>query len=175
MPRINIAHKKQTKLNDCWYACIQMIKTHKANGIKCKPIGTGVTAHREAGAARGGFWGHALGKSDTEFNKIMSDNNIRVLGFADMTSLNTIQQCIDIYGPLIVGGDFGKIARIRGTNKWLMTGFGHYIVLAGTEATNNILYIHDPWRSHGTEMPFATFDQQVWKGNDQTVIANKLG
>lgn len=169
MPYLNLTHKTQTKLNDCWYACIQMLKTYQA-GQKTKPTGAAVNAHRKAGALNGGFWGHALGANDPQFVGILQQNGLQdVSDDVGTNSVEAIQLYIDRYGPLIIGGDFGQVARIRGTNTWLLKGMGHYIVLIGTDP--GVVHIHDPWHTHRTQMPFATFRAQVWKATARTIVA----
>lgn len=174
MPQFNIVHKHQTKLNDCWYACMQMLRTHRANGTKVKPMGSGVNNHRKAGFANGGFWGQTLGQDDTEFDTILQQNKLKLLNNANLTSTAAIQATLDLHGPIMVGGDFGKIGRIRGTHKWMLEGLGHFVVVAGVNQQSGKVQIHDPWHTRGTEMSFTDFNAQVWKDGITTVIANNL-
>lgn len=169
MPYINLTHKQQTRLNDCWYACIQMLKTWRA-GAKTKPTGNAVNAHRNAGAFGGGFWGHTLGGADPQYQAILTENALREVSDSVYTNTATdLQTAIDNFGPLIIGGDFGQVARIRGTNNWILKGMGHYIVAVGTDPGQ--VHVHDPWRSHRTILPWADFRAQVWKATAKTIVA----
>lgn len=170
LPFINLTHKKQTRLNDCWYACMQMLKTWQAGDVKTKAIGPAVNAHRNAGAFGGGFWGHTFGQGDAQYQSILNENGLRDVGHLAYTNTATdLQTAIDNLGPLIIGGDFGQVARIRGTNTWILKGMGHYILAVGTDPGQ--VHIHDPWHSHRTIMPWATFRAQVWKATAKTIVA----
>lgn len=173
MPRIQLTHKHQTRLNDCWYACIQMIRTWK-EGVKTKASGAGVTAHRNRGPLGGGFWGFTLGAGDAEWNNILQQNQL--LDVSDSVATNTahsIQAAVDLHGPLIFGGDFGKVGRVPGTRRHLMTGMGHYIVVVGTSGASDMVHIHDPWHTQGGDMSFQEFRQLVWKADGRTIVANQ--
>ena len=81
MPRLEIVHKHQTRLNDCWYACIQMIRTWKHDGAKTKAVGAGVRAHRGRGLFGGGFWGWTLGKHSPQWQAILDENELIYVGW----------------------------------------------------------------------------------------------
>jgi len=172
MPRLQIVHKHQTRLNDCWYACIQMLRTWK-NGAKTKASGAGVSAHRNQGLLSGGFWGWTLGSEDAEWNNILTQNElVDVSTLVGSNSPASIQLAVDQHGPLLFGGNFGKVGRIPGTRRHILTGQGHYIVVAGTSGASNIVHVNDPWHTKATDMDFGDFRTEVWKGDMRTVVAN---
>jgi hypothetical protein len=169
-----LTHKKQTKLNDCWYACIQMIKSHRF-GAKVKPMGSGVRNHRTGTLLGRSIWGHALGGDDTEFDNILTQNNLKEIKGGGYSSILTVKNSLQLNGPLIFGGEFGTLGKNIFTGNALIRA-GHYIVVVGVDEARQILVIHDPDKADGpTEMPFAEFDRYVWKKNQQTVIANDGG
>ena len=131
-----IQHKTQTRANDCWYACIQMLRSHRLS-TKTKPKGPGVRIHRNANT--GIVWGKKLGGSDPQFQNILKSNNLITVP-ALLSDAKYIRNALDEYGPLMVLGDFFSICRID---------FGHWIVITGTDAGEKI-HIHDPaWISFG--------------------------
>ena len=127
---IQIQHKTQTRANDCWYACIQMLRTHRAHQ-KSKPQGAGVRIHRNANT--GIVWGQKLGASDPQFQNILKSNNLIIVP-ALLSDAGYIQGALDEHGPLMVLGDFFSIGPKQ---------FGHWIVITGT-APNEKVHIHDP-------------------------------
>lgn len=173
MPFINITHKKQTRANDCWYACIQMLKTWRAGGVKTKPTGAGVRHHRNLGPFSK-VWGNPLGGDDADFQAILTQNGLQDLMADQMVythNLAALQDICDRFGPYIVGGEFGQALRVRGTSHWLMKRMGHYIVVVGTDQGSGNVIVHDPWRSHRTEMSVARFRRLMWRGDGRTLIA----
>lgn len=170
----HLTHKKQTKLNDCWYACIQMIKTHRF-GTKAKPIGSGVSTHRTGTLLGKSIWGNPLGGDDPEFEKILKDNNLRQLTFNAYTSMDVIEQCLNLYGPIIFGGDFGIVVKNVFTGKAAIRA-GHYIVVVGVDRSGGNVIVHDPDKKHGpTPMPIAAFQKHVWKDDVRTILVNDGG
>lgn len=170
----NLVHKNQTKLNDCWYACIQMIKSHRF-GTKAKPIGSGVTTHRTGTLLGRSIWGNPLGEDDPQFKKIMSDNNLRTLDFDAYSTIDIIESCLNLYGPVIYGGEFGIIFTNIFTGKAAYRA-GHYIVVVGVDKNTGSLWVHDPDKKRGpTSMPHAEFLQHVWKKAAKTIMVNDGG
>lgn len=172
MTRIALTHKHQTRANDCWYACIQMLRTYANDGTKTKPVGQGVTSHRNQGPFSL-IWGNPLGSDDPHYQNILTSNGlIDVSTRVGTGSRQAIQDGVTNFGPLIFGGDFGKVLRLRGTNKWLLRGMGHYIVVTGTDADANVVHINDPWHTRHGDMVWNAFYAEVWKGDGRTIIAN---
>lgn len=170
MARLPITHKNQTRLNDCWYACIQMLRTYKNNGLKTKP--QGVTLHRDK-KLFAPVWGNPLGADDPEYRNILEANDLRdVSASVGVGSLKLLQEAVDTYGPLIVGGGFGKLLRVPGTNRWLVRGLGHYVVVAGTDTVADTVLINDPDKRQEGSVPFASFKAEAWRGDQRTIIAN---
>src|SRR5688572_1476956 len=93
--------KTQTKMNDCWYACIQMMKSWKA-GAKTKPSGSNTLNHRSS------MTGQAIRFYDDVGIEVLKENKLIFLydefKFDDMT---TLYFCSQKYGPLIASGKFG--------------------------------------------------------------------
>jgi len=133
---IQIQHKTQTRANDCWYACIQMLRTYRA-GKKSKPDGAGVRAHRNEKMLFHWelVWGHKLGENDPQFKNILKSNNlIDVGGEVPFIDVGYIQDALNKHGPLMVLGDFCSIG---------VKEFGHWVVITGTLPKDK-LHIHDP-------------------------------
>ena len=173
MPRLEIVHKHQARLNDCWYACIQMIRTWKHDGAKTKAVGAGVRAHRGRGLFGGGFWGWTLGKHSPQWQAILDENELIDVGWdVGTNACASVQHYVDQYGPLIVGGDFGKVGRLPGTSKHVLTEQGHYIVVAGTSGASDIVHVNDPWHTRPTDMAFTEFRRLIWLDGIKTIVAN---
>jgi hypothetical protein len=172
----NITHKQQTKMNDCWYACIQMIRTHRANGTKTKAIGAAVHTHRAGVKLTPWIWGQPIADNHPNWSQILLDNKLKELPnqWGTQTTLKEIQDTMELHGPLIVGGSFGKVGRIFGSDMYLAKGQGHYIVVCGTDSQANVVHVDDPWAGK-ENMPLATFRQNVWSvasNYGSTIVAN---
>jgi hypothetical protein len=158
--KIQLAHKEQTKLNDCWYASIQMLKTWKNWGTKVKPSGAH-TKHLHAG-----LFGHKLnadsGKSK-HFEKVLTENNIICLPrtVLRLQEPESLLDALQTYGPIMSGGTFGKAMR------GLIKNLGHYVVLAGVDTISGYYMLHDPWEAIGPKwMKGTEFCQMAWNDNE---------
>lgn len=131
----DLRHKKQSKLNDCWYASIQMLKTQANGGVKTKTSGT------HSDYLHSGPIGHRL-NADTaskHYQHVIDENGLKCLPRAECPLYlpNKVLEVLKKYGPIMVGGTFGSVL-------WMKHRFGHYIVLAGVD-TDRLLYkINDP-------------------------------
>lgn len=166
MPNILIQHKTQTRANDCWYACIQMLRTYRA-GKKSKPEGAGVKAHRDESMPLSWelVWGHKLGENSPQFKNILRSNNlIDVGGSVLFSDARYIQDALDKHGPLMVLGDFCSIG---------VKEFGHWVVVTGTDLKNKV-HIHDPaWLIfRGGERTVAVSWLKQKRADRSPVIAN---
>ncbi len=161
---LDLHHKPQTKLNDCWYASIQMLKTYRAGGTKTKPSGTH-TMHLHKG-----LLGHRLNADSLKskhFTHVLTENKLRCLPTSelDLGRPDSVAQCLGDYGPIAIGGSFGEVGPLK--------GFGHFIVLAGVkgDAASKYYKIYDPdqkrpeWRStRGVA--------EKWWGDDESSFIN---
>ena len=175
VPVIQLTHKKQTRANDCWYACMQMLKTHRAGGVKTKVTGPAMQHHRNRGVFSG-FWGNDIGSNDGDFAGVLAQNNLRDISTdiwesGELNSINRVQNMCDRFGPVMVGGRFGQVLRVRGTSHWMIKRQGHYIVVVGANPYANTVIVHNPWRSHRTEMPIDRFARLVWQDAEVTAVA----
>jgi hypothetical protein len=143
MPVFEIAlqHKKQTKLNDCWYASTQMLKTY-AKGTKTKAAGD------HTRRLHSGLFGHTLNsdmKKSKHFEYVLAENDLVPVPRSEMRLYNlaSVRTALEKYGPIIIGGEFYKV---------LFKKFGHYIVLAGVDTDKRTYKIYDPaWGKNGPE------------------------
>lgn len=167
MPNIKIQHKTQTRANDCWYACIQMLRTHREY-FKTKPEGEGVSIHRNAKANAIGWelvWGNPLGSDDAQWRNILTSNRLIEVSvlFSDTT---WIQDALNTHGPLMVIGDFVKIGPVS-------TTFGHWVVITGTNISKDTIHINDPaWGILGggeREVKVGWFKNKVLRGSKAVV------
>lgn len=150
--------KTQTKMMDCWYACIQMVKSARANA-KTKPTGDTTMAHRSMPVI-----GQKLSFASDEGDAIMHENDLtpieRSIKFNNIVSVyNTLQQ----YGPFIVGGKFA-----------LFNTQGHFIVISGCNTVTGKVTIYDPGWGGGRSVKSWTYiTKHVWKaiGDDDSPAA----
>jgi|SRR4051812_28594611 hypothetical protein len=162
MPNIVITHKHQTRANDCWYACVQMLRTYyfREGRHKTKPMGESVSKHRNQGAFSL-VWGNPIGRHDEQWKNILAHNSLREVPVMVTMGLEQLQNGVDAYGPLMIGGSFGLFK------------FGHYIVVTGTEPSANTVLVNDPWHKKAGSLSFESFQTNVWKGTDCTIVANE--
>lgn len=163
-----VVHKHQTKANDCWYACVQMLQTWKNASTgghgKVKPQGAH-TMHLHSG-----LLGHRLTadpQNSKHFAHVVQENSLRCLPTADVnfTNLNSVRLALQNFGPIMVGGTFGELLR------HLIKGQGHYIVVAGTDDTNNNeILVFDPWHSQSHWMAQNWVSQNAWYDDDSQIV-----
>lgn len=140
----DLVHKKQTKANDCWYACIQMLKTQKA-GTKTKTIGeAALHLHK-------GILGHRLladMQESKSFANVLKQNNLilvcQLMGFT-FNEPETVHEALKRFGPIMVGGMYGRLFGKK---------MGHFIVLSGIDTGRQLYKVNDPdqngpeWREY---------------------------
>lgn len=150
----DLTHKHQTKANDCWYACIQMLLTQKKLGLKTKPIGATVANHRSLP-----ILGRTLVASDDNsiFKQVLKDNGLILV--AKKQAFNpryddSVLEALKKYGPIIIGGMYG---RLFGRKK-----MGHYIVLSGVDQTRNLYKINDPDMKKSEWRTFHRVSKDYW-------------
>lgn len=162
-----VVHKHQTKSNDCWYACIQMLQTWKnasTGGLgKVKPHGHH-TMHLHAG-----LLGHRLSSDfagSKHYRHILEENSLKCLGCAQVNFVNlaTLEGALRRYGPIMVGGEYGELIR------HLIKGVGHYIVVAGVDSTNNQILVFDPWHSQPHWMDQNWVADKAWFDDDSQIV-----
>ena len=160
-----LVHKKQTKANDCWYASIQMLKSHRF-GAKKKPVGPH-TKHLHKGVL-----GHRLNansKVSKHFTRVLEENNLRCLDQLQflINSPGMVRDCLMQYGPIAILGEYGQVGPIK--------GLGHFVVLAGVRedesgaVSSREFKIYDPGKSAGAWMP-AKFYIDKWGNDDESAI-----
>jgi len=165
MPVIDypIQHKKQTKLNNCWYASIQMLKTHASGGAKAKSTGT------SAEHLHGGVFGHRLHadkKNSKHFEKVLEDNGLITLPglVARMNKPDHVYKFLDEFEPIVLGGTFGEVAFLK--------GFGHFIVLAGVDTDSRTYKIYDPAKKKPQWVSIDTIANKFWDDADSAFAVN---
>ena len=142
----DFAHKKQTKANDCWYACIQMLRTWQA-GAKSKPLGKTVAEHRDVWA-----FGRTLGFGSTKGMQIQADNGLKEIGLELLTDdIDSIHNALFKYGPFIVGGSYGPC------------GAGHFVVICGVNTDTGMIYRDNPAWGYGKDWKPLSYLEKAWK------------
>lgn len=158
--------KTQTKMMDCWYACIQMLKSAMM-GAKTKPAGQTTLSHRNVK-----FIGRKLSFANGVGAQVMAENQLEdVSNKVKLDNLLTLARVLQTYGPVMVGGKFG-----------FFNTQGHFIVISGCNTDTGIVTVYDPAWGHGRETKsWAYIVRNCWKmmGDDDapaagTFIANEL-
>ncbi len=157
-----VPHKHQTKANDCWYACTQMLRSWKT-GVKTKAAGAH-TAHLHAGPL--GHTLHADYLNSKHLAGVLNENGLRRLTTAEinLTQHASVYKALFVNGPIIVGGTYGEILR------HLIKGMGHFVVLAGVDEANDRYWIHDPWHRRPNWMDRGHFAQLAWYDDDSQFV-----
>jgi hypothetical protein len=170
-----VPHKHQSKLNDCWYACIQMIRTTHV-GQKTKTVGA------DANYLHGGAGGHRLGPGGNHMPGIMHDNQlVDITSRIDLTSIDnggsggvSIARMLQTRGPFMLIGNFGAAINIPVIQVAVGRVFGHWIVVAGADdmgATERV-WIHDPMLWAGKWMSLQRLNALYMPGNiPNTILA----
>lgn len=151
-----VTPKHRSKMNDCWYASIQMLVSARG-GAKTKPMGADV-AYVHVGT--GGHRLNAVGKHIDEIKKANGLHDITAL--IDLSDVGGIATAPAAHGPLMVGGRFGALLNLPISQTAIGRMFGHWIVVAGSDAGTDSVWIHDPLLWVGTWMPHAKFESLSW-------------
>lgn len=173
----HLTHKQQTKANDCWYACIQMLKTWKAQGKKTKAVGT------HTSYLHGGVLGHKLrpdALGSKHFKHVLAENDMITIDNVFGISLKTMELpqgytgasalgALMKHGPIIIGGEYGQI-KVAG--QLFMDNLGHFIVLAGLDTASKKYWIYDPDKRYPSWRD-ATWIADRWWNHDEAAIVLK--
>src|SRR5262249_11999677 len=127
--------KTQTKMMDCWYACIQMIKS-AVMGAKTKPAGPHTLAHRNVKGI-----GRKLSFAGTVGVHVLNENQlVDISNKVKLDRIQTLASVLESHGPIIVGGKFG-----------FFNTQGHFIVISGCNTDNGLATVYDPGWGGGRE------------------------
>ena len=120
--------KTQTRMNDCWYACIQMLRC-TIMGEKTKPQGDKTLEHRDRKVI-----GRKLGFGTEIGEQIINENQLfDVSGLVRFSEIKDLEDVLSRFGPVIACGKFAFF------NK-----FGHCIVISGCNTDSGMVSIYDP-------------------------------
>jgi hypothetical protein len=140
--------KTQKKMFDCWYACIQMLRSAVA-GAKTKPAGQTTMAHRSRWAL-----GRKLDFGSAEGGAILRENHlVDISPKIRFDRINSLAKELQDRGPLIAGGKYSPLNM-----------FGHFIVISGVDTNTGSVSICDPGWGKGKETK--TWDyitRHAWK------------
>lgn len=149
-------HKKQTKMNDCWYASIQMLLSWRA-GQKAKPQGKAVSKHRDLWAM-----GRTLSFGSDTGAQAMRDNGLVAVGDKlDSGDIDTVHQVLQKYGPFIVGGKYGPC------------GAGHFVVICGVNTVTGQIYRDNPAWGYGKAWKPLSYLKKAWTYGNGSVICDE--
>ena len=141
----NFAHKKQTKAQDCWYACIQMLLSWKA-GNKTKPRGDAVRNHRDVWAL-----GRTLGFGSKVGERVKTDNGLVSMGHEIQSNdIESIHAALLKYGPFIIGGKYGPC------------GAGHFVVICGVNTDTNMVWRDNPAWGYDKAWKPLSYLEKAW-------------
>ena len=148
-----LVHKKQTKANDCWYACIQMLRTYKAGGEKTKTIGDAALNLRKIP-----ILGRTLAarEDNSVFYQIIRDNNLCVVCNTrrfKILEIETIVDTMQALGPIMIGGMYGRL---------LGKKMGHFIILSGIDTERQIFLVNDPDKRKDEWRTFHSVQKDYW-------------
>ena len=130
-----VSPKTQTKMNDCWYACIQMLRS-TIMGVKSKPQGDVTLGHRDKRVV-----GRKLSFGDDNGKHALLENQlVDVSGLVNFNDLEGFGDVLLNHGPLIACGKFAFF------NK-----FGHCIVISGCNTQNGMVTVYDPGWGEGRQ------------------------
>ena len=120
--------KTQTKMMDCWWASIQIIKSATL-GAKTKCSGPAATAHRNIACI-----GRKLSFAGEVGAQVLAENQlVDISGRIRMDTVTTLATALQTYGPVIVGGKFA-----------FFNTQGHCIVISGVNTDTGVVNIYDP-------------------------------
>jgi hypothetical protein len=138
MPKliIKVTHKRQTKMLDCWYACIQVLLTTR-HGEKTKPKGNAIANHRKMPLT-----GKKLSFSSNTGAIVMKENGLVEMSKYASSSGYNIQDVLTGLkknGPIIICGAYGPL------------GCGHCVVITGADTDLDQIQIEDPGWGKGSK------------------------
>jgi hypothetical protein len=142
--QIDVTHKRQTKANDCWYACIQMLLSTRAGG-KTKPLGDMTREHRSIA-----LFGRKICWSDDVGAQIMNEYGLVSVHNAVSRGSGAaeILKCLKSHGPVIITGAYGPF------------GVGHCVVLHGVDTDTDRIATEDPaWFMGASWKPLSYLDK----------------
>lgn len=152
--------KTQFKANDCWYACIQMIRSAVA-GARTAVAGQTAATHRSP------ILGQKLSFESPVGAQIIRDNGLRdVANQIKLNKMDMLARCMQTYGPLIVGGKFA-----------VMNSQGHFIVISGCNTDAGQVSVYDPgWGKGRDTKPWSDITAHIWKvpGSDVDPAAGSV-
>jgi hypothetical protein len=141
----DFAHKRQTKAQDCWYACIQMLHTWRA-GEKSKPRGPAVSKHRNIFAL-----GRSLDFSSPQGRTIQAQNGLTEIGLdLRRNDADSVLKALVKYGPFILGGNYGPIRA------------DHFVVICGVNIGTGMLYCDNPAWNKGKSWEDLSYLDKAW-------------
>jgi hypothetical protein len=148
--------KTQSKMTDCWYACIQMLKSSIV-GAKSTPGGATVVAQRRKMNA-------GLSFSDDAGASVIEENGlVDITSQIDVDDMLTLGKALETYGPVIVNGKFAFFNKM-----------GHAIVISGCDTETGLVTVYDPgWRQGKQSKSWSYIVTHLWKNRgDQTMLAS---
>mmetsp|Transcript_1123 Transcript_1123/g.2280 ORF Transcript_1123/g.2280 Transcript_1123/m.2280 type:complete len:222 (+) Transcript_1123:25-690(+) len=156
--------KKQTKFNDCWYACIQMLRS-SMSCMTVKPVNA--TEARKSALSKIlpsklDFVGKPLDFLSIEGREIMELNGLEVV--PEDPDLSQLETTLRLRGPLIVlGKHLGSWASEQMSK---LTGAGHFRVLSGITNSGSVTgyTMLDPW--DGKQHVYSGADLLAWAKTD---------
>ena len=160
-----VSPKTQTKMNDCWYACIQMLKS-SIMGAKTKPAGPTTLSHRNVKGI-----GRKLSFATATGGHVMAENQlVDVSNKVKLDRILTLAKVLEAYGPVMAGGKFG-----------FFNTAGHFIVISGCNTDTGLVTVYDPAWAHGrSDKSWNYIVRHCWKmmGDDDapaagTFVANE--
>ena len=155
--------KTQSKMTDCWYACIQMLKS-AVIGAKTTPGGATVAAQRRKLNA-------GLSFETTAGASVLEENDlVDISSKVKLDDMLTLGKALETYGPLIVTGKFAFFNKV-----------GHAIVVSGCDSDTGVVTVYDPgWLLGRQEKSWSYIVTHLWKmrGDENTpasgtIVANK--
>jgi Papain-like cysteine protease AvrRpt2 len=147
--------KTQSKMTDCWYACIQILKS-SIMGAKTMPGGATVVAQRRKMNA-GLSFSEEAGASVIEENDLVD-----ITSQVELDDMLTLGKALETYGPVIVTGKFAFFNKM-----------GHAIVISGCDTDTGLVTVYDPgWLQGRQEKSWSYIVTHLWKRRgDQTTLA----
>jgi hypothetical protein len=152
----DLVHKHQTKANDCWYACIQMLRTQRT-GTKTKTIGDAALNLRNVP-----ILGRTMRASEDSsvFLNILIQNGLTLVakraeyeGFLVNHDDDLVVKALQRLGPIMIGGMYGRLFSKK---------MGHFIVLSGIDTVRQLFKINDPDKRGPDWRPYFRIKKDYW-------------